>query len=219
MTLKKNILKLFGFEKPTIIQMVSRRFEIFYDKLYGLDFLSVIPLEVLGLDSSVVVQGSPSGNKFLFKVLNDVFIDSDDSILDIGCAKGSALKYFAKFPFNKVHGLELSKTLVQICRKNFNILKKNNVKVFHENATNFKHYNEYNFFYLYNPYPKEVMKKFVVCLKKQILNKEIIIIYNNPVCHNVLITNGFVLIKKYPDMWGNGIFVYSNKKNSSRLKK
>ena len=56
------------------------------------------------------------------------------------------------------------------------------------------------------------MIKFIDCLKKQIKNKEITIIYNNPVCHNVLIKNGFVLLKKLPDKWGNGINLYSNKK-------
>ena len=115
--------------------------------------------------------------------------------------------------------MELSNTLAEICRNNFNILKKNNVKVYTQNATEFRRFNDYDFFYLYNPFPEEIMIKFIECLKKQISNKKITIIYNNPVCHNVLIKNEFVLIKKYPDMWGNGISVYSNKKDSSRLKK
>ena len=88
-----------------------------------------------------------------------------------------------------------------------------NIKVYNISATEIKDYKDYNFFYLYNPFPEIIMIKFIECLKKQISNKKITIIYNNPVCHNVLIKNKFVLIKKYPDMWGNGINVYSNNKS------
>ena len=46
---------------------------------------------------------------------------------------------------------------------------------------------------------------------------EVIIIYNNPVCHELFEQFEFVKIKDYPDMWGNGINVYSNKPKKSRL--
>ena len=210
MNLKVFILKLFGYKKPSIIQMLIRRLEIYYDKTCGLDFLSVRPEEQLGLDKNLVSKASPSGNKHLLYLLNDIKISRNDNILDVGCAKGSALKYFTKFPFKKIHGLELSKTLTKICANNFRVLKISNVKVHNISATKFKGYNDYNFFYLYNPFPEIIMIKFIDCLKKQIINKKITIIYNNPVCHDVLINNEFFLVKKYPDMWGNGINLYSN---------
>ena len=97
--------------------------------------------------------------------------------------------------------MELSNTLAKICSNNFNILKKNNVKVFTQNATEFRRFNDYDFFYFYNPFPEKIMIKVINQLKQQVSNKEITIIYNNP------------------DMWGNGINIYSNKKDSSRLKK
>ena len=52
-------LKLFGFSKPTMIQMLFRKLEIFYDKIYGLDFLSVRKDEQLGLDKNLISKGSP----------------------------------------------------------------------------------------------------------------------------------------------------------------
>jgi hypothetical protein len=207
---KNFMLKLLGFKKPSVYQMLIRRLEIFYEKTRGLDFLSVRPEEQLGLDKSLVSKASPSGNKYLFYLLKNMKISDNDNILDVGCAKGSALKYFTKFPFKKIDGLELSKTLAQICTNNFRILNISNIKVHNISATEFKGYNDYNFFYLYNPFPEIVMTKVIDCLKKQISSKPITIIYNNPVCHNVLINNGFLLLKKYPDMWGNGINVYTN---------
>ncbi|MDB4013441.1 class I SAM-dependent methyltransferase [Flavobacteriaceae bacterium] len=205
---KNFMLKLLGFKKPSVYQMLIRRLEIFYEKTRRLDFLSVRPEEQLGLDKSLVSKASLSGNKYLFYLLKNMKIS--DNILDVGCANGSALKYFTKFTFKKIHGFELLKTLVEICRKNFTILNINNIKIYDQIAIDFKNYNEYNFFYLYNPFPEIIMIKFIDCLKKQIKNKKITIIYNNPVCHNVLINNEFLLVKKHPDMWGNGINVYTN---------
>ena len=204
------MLKLLGFKKPSVYQMLIRRLEILYDLSLGLDFLSVRKYEQIGFDKNLVSKASPSGNKYLTDILKDMKISNNDNILDIGSAKGSALKYFSKFPFKKIDGLELSKTLAQICTNNFRVLNISNIKVHNISATEFRGYNDYNFFYLYNPFPEIVMKKVIDCLKKQISSKPITIIYNNPVCHNVLINNGFLLLKKYPDMWGNGINVYTN---------
>ena len=210
MRYKDFFLKLIGYKKPSILQMIARRIEIFYDKLYGLDFLSVRKEEQLGLNKKLVSKASPSGNKYLKYLLNDIIISENDSIIDIGCAKGSALKYFARFKFNKVHGIELSKPLVKICNNNFKVLKIDKVKAFNSSALDFKKYENYNFFYLYNPFPEIVMKKLIQTLKEQINDKKITIIYNNPVCHDLLEEFGFFLIKTYPDMWGNGINLYSN---------
>ena len=122
MRYKDFFLKLVGYKKPSIIQMIVRRIEIFYDKIYGLDFLSVREEEQSGLNKNLVSKASPSGNKYLNKLLKDLNINDNDSILDIGCAKGSAMKYFTKFPFKKIHGLELSQTLTKICINNFRVL-------------------------------------------------------------------------------------------------
>ncbi len=79
------------------------------------------------------------------------------------------------------------------------------------NATMFKGYANYNFFYLYNPFPKEIMNKTLFQIKSQINSKkEIVILYNNPVCHEQVLNHGFYKIKEFPDMWNNGIFIYSN---------
>jgi cyclopropane fatty-acyl-phospholipid synthase-like methyltransferase len=43
--------------------------------------------------------------------LADLKINSNDRILDIGCAKGSAIRCMLKFPFAAVDGVEISKEL------------------------------------------------------------------------------------------------------------
>jgi len=198
--------------------MISRRIEIFYDNLFGLDLLSVIPLKVLGLDEKLVSKGSPSGNKFLTNALKSLIIYPEDCILDIGCAKGSAIKYINKFPFKKTDGIEISQELSEIARKNFRVLNLNRIEIFNENILRFKNLNNYNYFYLYNPFSSIIMQAFIKNLKKQVSsNKEIIIIYNNPVCHEELLKEDFVFLADLPNMWGTSIYIYSNKINSKRL--
>ena len=198
--------------------MVIRRIEILYDRLYGLDFLSVIPSDKLGFNNKIVHKGSPSGDRFLTKVLNRMNIMSEDCILDIGCAKGSAIKHMNKFPFKKTDGIDISKELTVIARKNFRILKLKRIEIFNENILKFKKLNNYTFFYLYNPFPLEIMKIFLSRLKKQIpLDKEVIIIYNNPVCHKQFLIEDFHLIKRFPNMCGTHIFVYSSIETPKRF--
>lgn len=125
----------------------------------------------------------------------------------------------SRFSFGRVDGLEISRTLAEIAQNNFSILKKANVRIFHVDARNFKSFHEYNFFYLYNPFPESVMVDVMNNLTKQLGNKEATLIYNNPVCHAIVEKAGFKKYKEYPDQWGNGIFVYSNNAASNRLRR
>ena len=198
-------------KKPSLLQMIIRRVEIFYEFLFGLDFKSVNSLEYLGLDSKVVSKCSPSGNKYLKKAFSNLKITNQDSILDIGCGKGSAIRVLLKFNFNKVDGIELSEYLAKKAINNFKKLNNFKPKIFQQNALEFKEYNNYNYFYLYNPFPRSVFSELLRILNKQVREKDIYIVYNNPVCHDLLIEDGFKLLNIYPDMWGNGINLYSKK--------
>ncbi len=198
-------------KKPSLLQMITRRIEIFYEFLFGLDFKSVNSLEYLGLDSNVVSKCSPSGNKYLKKAFSNLNITNQDSILDIGCGKGSAIRVLLKFNFNKVDGIELSEYLAKKAINNFNKLNNFKPKIFQQNVLEFKDYNNYNYFYLYNPFPGSVFSEFLTLINKQVREKDIYIVYNNPVCHDLLIHDGFILKYTYPDMWGNGINVYTKK--------
>ena len=63
---------------------------------------------------------------------------------------------------------------------------------------------------MYNPFPSSVMQ---VVIKKIIAQsskyKNIKILYNNPICSEVILSNGFEILKEYSDQWGNGIKLYS----------
>jgi SAM-dependent methyltransferase len=191
------------------------------ERIQGVDFVTVVEAEEVGLDPKYVGHTSPSGNKHLVRLLKDLQISDQDTILDIGCGKGSAMSVMLKFPFARVDGIELSKEVGEIAVRNLTHLKRRRWHVFNGNAINYTDYNAYSMLYLYNPFPEEIMRHVIANLRSSIAGREqeMLVIYNNPVCHQLFVDDGvFCKQREYPDQWGNGIFVYSNKNlQQSRL--
>jgi SAM-dependent methyltransferase len=184
------------------------------EKFQCVDFATIVEPEEVGLDPKLVVHSSPSGNKYLVRLLNDLHITNQDSILDIGCGKGSAMLAMLRFPFARVDGIELSREIADTAIKNLTKLKKQRWHIFNGDAVTYKDYNTYSMLYLYHPFPEEIMCKVFanICSSITSRDQELLIIYNNPVCHGLIVSEGvFSKHREYPDEWGNGIFVYSNK--------
>jgi SAM-dependent methyltransferase len=201
-----------------IPKLIKRKVKIVAEKMQGLDFLQVINPRDLGFDEAIVYRGSPSGNIFLSAVLDALRITKEDSILDIGCAKGSAIRTMSSYPFDRVDGIELSPRLSEIARRNFRKLDIENVAIFNINAIDFTEYGKYNIFYLYNPFPESVLEKVVGAIVDQSdLSRERLIIYNNPAFQRCIESHNFFKKKEYPDEWGSGIFVYSNMRDGARV--
>jgi SAM-dependent methyltransferase len=195
--------------------------EVLSDKLNNLDFTTVCEPEELGYDPKVVKRSAPSGDRFLVNLLNDFDISDKDSILDIGCGKGSAIRKMLQFPFAQVDGLELSDHIAAIAKRNFRNMEVTRTNVIIADATKFQDYDDYNFIYLYDPFPDFVMDFVVESLLSSLERspRELVVIYNNPVCHESLVDqNKFFKMGIYPDNWGNTIAIYSNYQGqSSRL--
>jgi len=204
---------MYGQLGKETINTFSRKVKIFTERIRGIDFSTVVQHEEIGFDSEKVNHSSPSGNKYLTHLLDDLNITEKDSILDIGSGKGSAMQTMLKFPFFKVDGVELSNYLSVVATQNFKKLGIERSHVFNCDATSFKNYGNYNIFYLYNPFPSEIMFKVIKNISRSVKDtkKEIRLIYNNPVCHDVIVSQGFFTkAKEYPDEWGNKIYIYSN---------
>ena len=180
----------------------------------GVDFSSMVLPEEVGLDPKYVVESAPSWNKYLVRVLKDLHINNQDTILDIGCGKGSAMLGMLKFPFARVDGIELSQAISETAIRNLTKLKKQRWQIFNGDAITYKDYNAYSMLYLYHPFPKEIMRQVVANIHSSISGREqeMLVIYNNPVCHEDIVENGvFCKQREYPNGYGDRIFVYSNK--------
>jgi SAM-dependent methyltransferase len=165
----------------------------------------------------------PSGDQYTAKVFDDLKIGPSDAVVDVGCAKGSALRQLARYPFCRVDGIEISSMLAEVARKNFARLGPGpggrQVQIFCMDAVQFRGYGDYNVIYLYRPFPNEVLAQVLDLINEQNQDQqERIIVYNNPVGHEEVLQRGFYLCRRYPDLWGNGIHVYSNRADSQRLR-
>lgn len=196
------------------INKITRRIQVLFDRMRGLDFLSTIKPEDVGLSSILSYRSSPSGDRYLKNLLNDFEIKTSDCIIDIGCGKGSAMRTMLSFPFSVIDGLELSESISAIASLNFEKLEANRCKIITGNASEFTDLELYNFIYFYNPFPCDIMCNVIDNLTKSISNREreVVIIYNNPKCNDVVCQGIFNNLGAYPDKWGNGINVYSNYK-------
>jgi SAM-dependent methyltransferase len=202
--------------KPTravnVLNRIGHLFALAIDRCCGLDFLPKIESAQVGLDPSRAFRYSPSGDHYLRRALTNLQIKSSDRILDIGCGKGSAMRCMLRFPFLQVDGIELSSTMAAIAEKNFARLHSTRAHVFAIDAADFADYGNYEFIYFYNPFPSfvmdAVMRSIAACVKDQ---KETLLIYNNPTCHDVVANAGFKLLHTFPDRWGNGIAIYSSR--------
>jgi len=165
----------------------------------------MVPEELIGHEDK--------GNKYqpstdsLKKVLKKMKVTNKDSIIDIGCGKGKALYIMSRFPFFKVGGYDLSKDLVEIAKTNLAKLKVKNVDVFVADANEYKDYDDYNYFYLFNSIPEKVFNKAIVNIKKSLDRKprNCTFIYLNPVCDEAVKKIGFKEFYNYKSLikWFN----------------
>jgi SAM-dependent methyltransferase len=188
-----------------------------YYKLRGLDLQSET-LESLGLSEDSSQPHVSSGNQDLDICLRSLPITHKDSVLDIGCGKGGALITLSKYPFHHVDGLEISDSLVAIAKKNFRKLSLEKIRLFCSDAATFTDLNEYNHIYMYNPFPHVVMMSVISNINNSLQThpRQITIIYKNPVCHDVIISDSnFKVIKKF-DHSAQPFWIYKNTSASTQ---
>jgi SAM-dependent methyltransferase len=203
----------------SILHTARLRVSILLEMLQGLDFTRANqqPAE-LGLDEREVFIPSRSGGKALRSIFAELGVQPGDRVLDIGCAKGSAMRDLLRFPFAQVDGIELSSDLVEIARRNFTKLGARHVQVFCGDARQFAGYGNYNVFYLYNPFQPPILDAVLQALLAQTpAGEERIVVYNNPLGHDLMLRHGFVVMRKHKDFWGHDVLVYSNHAQGSRL--
>ncbi|MDD3138664.1 MAG: class I SAM-dependent methyltransferase [Lachnospiraceae bacterium] len=135
--------------------------------------------------------------------LKRMYIKKNDSIMDMGCGKGLAMHYMSKFPFRRIGGIELSKKFCQSAKRNLTKLHtKEDIGRFEiicGDAGKYKYYENYDFFFIYNSFPRQVVKEVVQSICESINKKprKVIILYLYPEFPRE-ITNGgrFILLEK-----------------------
>ena len=191
-----------------IKNILVRKIKVLWDKFQGYDFHTTVKSKDLNLNPKQFFNSSPSASSELTKVFNDQKFTSKDSILDIGCGKGSILRLLLKYPLKEIGGIEISKPIYKVCFKNMKKINDKRVNLSCIDARYFEDFKKYNYYYAYNPCSKEIFEEIVIKIKETSKSKKTFI-YNNPIWNDVLNKNGFVYKNKYFDEWGNDIKIYS----------
>lgn len=176
-----------------------------------LDFRNV-PVNELSLSPEASNPYSDTGREYLQNVLSSFNIKDTDAIVDFGSGKGGALITLADYPFAKITGVEISGELLAVAKKNLRRLRIRNVTMICCDARDFITIDEYNYFYFFNPFPCGVMHKVIENIKLSLnrVQREVTIIYLNPICHETIIAGGFFeKIAEY-DQFENKFYIYTN---------
>jgi SAM-dependent methyltransferase len=174
--------------------------------------LKLVTIDTLNLSSENCNSYSDSGRNDLQNLLSTLNITKRDTIIDFGCGKGGALITFADYPFSKITGIEISNELVIIAQKNLSKLKIINAEIFCCDAKEFNMIDDYNYIYLFNPFPCSVMRIVIKNITSSITKRKrrINIIYLNPECHNVIIENGVFSKVKEIKHHNHVFYIYNN---------
>ena len=179
-----------------------------WDRLARSDYATWAEPEELGLDPARSNRYTPSGFRFLRSALDQLSIDAGDRILDVGCGKGHAMRTLLRYPFARVDGLELSPELAAIAHRNLR-RHHSRSRIYVGDAGDFgAAYTEYNWFYLYNPFPEIVVRVFLSELDVDLHPREIFIIYCNPIHSDLLLEKGFARTTLIPNRGHGEIAVF-----------
>ena len=136
-----------------------RRVKILQEKMNGLDFTKSHTAEDLNMPKEIAKMYAPTLKHDFHLIMNHLKIKPTDAILDYGVGKGAAVAMMSEYPFRLVSGVDISKELIDICEKNIKTLGIKNIELFTHDAGEFKEIDDYTHFYLFNPFPGNVVKR------------------------------------------------------------
>lgn len=193
----------------------------FYEWLeteYGVDFVKTIAKETFDYDFRFATNSGASRQMGLVDVICHIeerlFMDiRDKKVLDIGCGKGGAMELFLQSEFAKVDGIEYSKSISDIARKNMKLLG-NNSEIINLSATEYERYEEYDILYMYDPFRGEVFREALKKLEAAAIrrNKPTLLVYANPYHHKDIVEGSvFSLISAVDtDFFHRDVHIYSS---------
>lgn len=131
-----------------------------FDRIHGTDFGGRLYHDEIGTTRERANDYSPSPAD-LVKTLKKLRITDKDAIVDMGSGKGYAMYKMSKFPFAVVGGVELSKSLCEKADENMKkVMPPGKVwHVYNCDVGTWEDYDMYNIFYIYNSFPKQVIKE------------------------------------------------------------
>lgn len=94
---------------------------LFLEKPRGLDF-TMRDIRLYRKSAGKYHGYSKTDEKHLREIFRSLDFSRCRRLLDVGCGKGVVLKEAARFPFERIAGIELQKKLAETAERNFRIL-------------------------------------------------------------------------------------------------
>lgn len=168
---------------------------LLYEKPRGLDF-TMRDTAIYERSNGKCHGYSKTNERHLKEIFESIPNKEAVSFLDIGCGKGVVLKEAAKYPFQRVDGIEIQPQLVKTAQKNFRILKmENRIRCILADAAEFEKYGDYNLFFLFNPFPAEILEKVIrkIMGSRNDAGCTTTVIYHNPRFLSVIENNAEII--------------------------
>ena len=178
-----------GFEHGNLDELVNRlrRYLVFLgeylfmERPRGLDF-TMRDTRLYQQSAGKYHGYSKTDEKHLQEIFRTLDFSRCRKLLDVGCGKGVVLKEAAKFPFERIAGIELQEELVKTAGKNFRILGlERRISCMQADALDFDGYGEFDVFFFFNPFSEEVFGRVIDrILESRKSDGPLTFIYHNP---------------------------------------
>ena len=178
-----------GFEHGNLDELVNRlrRYLVFLgeylfmERPRGLDF-TMRDTRLYQQSAGKYHGYSKTDEKYLQEIFQTLDFSGCRNLLDVGCGKGVVLKEAAKFPFERIAGIELQEELVKTAGKNFRILGlERRISCMQADALDFDGYGEFDVFFFFNPFSEEVFGRVIDrILESRKSDGPLTFIYHNP---------------------------------------
>lgn len=174
--------------------------EIKGEKKYGIKTTGadeLLSLEEKGVDISHATIYMPASYDLLETMLERIQSENLHHFIDIGCGKGRAMAVAAHHGFNKVSGIDFSKSLCDAAMENLLIVKNKfpslNYLVKNNDAFYYEIPRDADCIFFFNPFDELIMSGVLknIELHRKITNQPIYIIYLNPMHKDLFINAGY----------------------------
>ena len=178
-----------GFEHSNLDELANRLRRyllflgeyLFMERPRGLDF-TMRDTRLYQQSAGKYHGYSKTDEKHLHEIFQTLHFSRCRNLLDVGCGKGVVLKEAAKFPFERIAGIELQEELVRTAGKNFRILGlEKRISCMQADALDFDGYGEFDVFFFFNPFSEEVFGRVIDrILESRKSDGPLTFIYHNP---------------------------------------
>lgn len=140
----------------------------YHDWHLGIKSSGFISLSDLGIEKSDSVDCEPSPYDAIYGALRKLSWESRSVFLDYGCGKGRAVVVAATYPFERVIGVDLSESLIEIARVNVHRMKFRRAKqvdLYHGDASTYQIPPDVNVIFFFNPFRGETLRQVVADIR------------------------------------------------------